>query len=299
MPRAKLLVLALVVPALPATALAQDDAAADRADDGAGTRAAEALLERPDLSAAQRNRAYEALALALLADGRVPEAEAALRTLYRRDPAHRLSHADAGADAIAAFAAAQEAATETVAVRLSHRTPTLSRREPPVVRATLVGGADAVEEVRLTYLVAGRCETRVAMARATGRAQYTAQIPVVGAVSEASDVAYRIEALAPSGAVLARAGSPLELLQLRIPAEGQAAASADVLEGRPPPSRGGSPGEVPEDGDGGVVSSPTFWVLLVLGVGAVAGGVAAGVAAANARPPEGTLGTVTLMTTAF
>lgn len=302
---ASIFVLLLAASAGPAPASAQEasaDAALSQARElvlfaryPEAIEAGRALLARDDVSAAQRNAALELIATAQIANRQPAEARETLATLYARDPGHRLSDPDASPPVISAFARAREARPTPIALELQHESPgTLARREPPAIELRVGAGADAISEVRLAYRTAGEPGySQVVMSPRAGGA-WTARIPVLGSSDRALDVAYRIVALAPSGAELGHVGSEAEPLQLRIPAEvpdPSAVAAASLGEGRdgalPPmgaPQQGGS-----------VLEEAWFWIVIGL---VVAGGVTAGVVVATTSsggPDQGTLGTVTLM----
>jgi hypothetical protein len=241
---------------------------------------AETALARVDLDAESRNTLLELLATAQIANRQTEDAAATLRTLYARDPGHRLTDPDASPPVVSAFARAREALPPPVSVALLHDSPgTLAARDSPVIEVRLEGAADAVQEVVLAYRHAGEPGfTRVVMNRREG-GRWAGRIPVVGSTSEAIDVAYFLTASAPSGTELGRRGSESEPLALRIPAE-----AARVVEGpvaAPPPS-------------GDVTSEPWFWVLIgtvVVGAGV---GVGVGVGLGQQGPEAGTLGVVML-----
>lgn len=246
--------------------------------------AARGILDRADLSAADRNATLELLAIAQLANRQEDDAEQTLALLYSRDPGHRLTDPDASPPVLSAFALAREARPEPVPVRLEHVTPALTTREPPELSVRIAEGADAVAEVRLVYRMGGEAPSRVVMTqRADGT--YVARIPVVGDASSATDVAYHIEALAPSLTPLARAGTAAEPLQLRIPAETRGGVAHVPATPEPAPAPGG----------GSVAEEWWFWTLIAVVV--VGGAVTAGVLLGPAQesPQPGTLGSVRLM----
>ena len=243
----------------------------------------EAILARTDLAASQRNAALELLATAQIANRATSDARATLTTLYSRDPGHRLTDPDASPPVISAFARAREAQPTPVQVTLDHRSPgTLAQRESPSIDVRIRAGADAVEEVRLSYRHAGESGyTRVVMTRRAD-GSYTARIPVVGATDRAIDVAYFVTAVAPSGTELARAGAESEPLQLRIPAE---APGAVLTTTEPAQQSGGR----------SIAEEPAFWIVLGLVLAAGAGVTVGVVVATDQGPEQGTLGIVTLM----
>jgi hypothetical protein len=254
---------------------------------------AQALLERADLSALDRNTALELLAVAQLANRETAAAERTLQLLYARDPNHRLSDPDASPPVLSAFARARESTPTPVTVRLEHEQPTLRRREPPELVVRVIEGADAVAEVRLVYRMGDEAPLRVEMTqRADG--SYLARIPVVGDASRATDVAYHVTALAPSLASLAEVGSAAEPIQLRIPAD---ATPSSVATRAPRAGVERAPAGLPtapSEPSRSIVEEWWFWT--VIGV-VVAAGVTTGavLGTASSGPEQGSLGTVRLM----
>lgn len=264
-------------------------------------------LERPDLGAAQRNGTLEVLAIALIANRQHAEAAEVLRRLYSRDPGHRLSDPDASPPVVSAFARARESEPERVTVRLTHEPPAFTPRVPPILEVRIEEGADAVAEVQLSYEVGNDGVSRVVMTD-RGDGTYTARVPVLGPETV---VTYHVVALAPSLTPLASVGSESEPMQLRLPArisEGAAVAVAqpdDRARSDSDPSDSGPPTEngPPTESAAAAASDDLgeqwwFWTILAA---ALVGGVVttAVLVAAQPRPEEGTLGSVTLMQTAF
>lgn len=259
-------------------------------------RFAGALLLREDLDATQRNATLEVMATAQIANRDRPGAQRTLRTLYQRDPGHRLTDPDASPPVIAAFARARERAPDPIAVSVEHRAPVLSRRESPEIVARVTQGADAVAELRLVY-ASGGDQGRVVMSRRAD-GSFAGRIPVVGAASEPSVVSYHLVALAPSQTPLGQLGSESESLQLTIPAGAVSSTPdgerpPDLVNERPPALGGDGSTEPVEGGDGGggsVAEEAWFWILIAVLV--VGGGVTAGVllGTQSGGPEEGTLG---------
>jgi hypothetical protein len=250
---------------------------------------ANALLARSDLDARTRNSALELLATAQIASRASDDARRTLATLYGRDPGHRLTDPDASPPVVSAFARAREASPPRVEVRIVHRAPTLTRRESPSIEVQLAAGADAVDEVRLSYRQGAESGwSRVVMNRRPD-GTFAARIPVVGAADQAVDVVYHVIATAPSGAELAHSGTEAEPLSLRIPAE------APSLAARVDASQPATPLQPTQPPSGGSIAEEWwFWTLIgVVVAGAVVTGVVVGTQSQGI--PDGTLGTVTLM----
>ncbi|GAB4195690.1 MAG: hypothetical protein OHK0013_02130 [Sandaracinaceae bacterium] len=250
---------------------------------------ANAVLARTDLDARTRNSALELLATAQIASRAMDDARRTLAVLYGRDPGHRLTDPDASPPVISAFARAREANPPRVDVRIVHRAPTLTRRESPSIEVQLASGADAVDEVHLSYRQGAETGwSRVVMNRRPD-GSFAARIPVVGAADQAVDVVYHVVATAPSGAELAHSGTEAEPLSLRIPAE------SPNLTARVDPTSTPTPTAPTQPSDRGSIAEE-WWFWTIIGV-VVAGAVVTGavVATQSQGIPDGTLGTVTLM----
>jgi hypothetical protein len=252
---------------------------------------ARALVQRADLTAAQRNQALEAKAIADLALDQPDAAEATLRALYARDPGHRLSDADASPTVQAAFARVRESRPDTVPIRLAHEPEgTLANRDSPVVTVGVATGGDAVQEMRLAYRYGGETRFDTTSMRRVDARTAQGRIPLLSEREEAYVVEYFVEALSPSRTVLARAGSRDEPFRLVVP-EAAGSAAPILVAG------GVAPGEAPRDGGepggGSVLSAWWLWTAVVL---VLAGGVAAYVLLGppSEGPAEGTFGTATL-----
>ena len=256
-------------------------------------------LQRADLGARQRNAALEALATVQIATSAESDARGTLEELYRRDPQHRLSDADASPRVQSAFARARDAHPAPIAVRLEQAPLDLRPREAPVVAVRVAVGVEAVEEVRLAYRHAGETRfTRVVMALDQGVAR--ARIPLAGDANQPGTIDYFIEAVAPSLTPLARLGSEADPRVARVPADRPAPAPAEVarLDTQSSVAAGGwSTGDeapvAPADDDGAITSRWWFWTLLAVVVVGGAVGTYAAVSSAG-EPPTGTLGAITL-----
>lgn len=249
------------------------------------TAATNALLERTDLTASQRNEVLEAKAIAELALDQPEAAQETLTALYARDPGHRLSDADASPTVQSAFARVREGRPDTVPVRLSHASPgTLANRESPRIAVTLDAGADAVEELRLAYRVSGESRFDTIVMRRVSSESAEARIPLLPEHDGAYVVEYFIQALAPSRTLIAQLGSRDDLYQLVVPGP---AGAAPILV------TSGAQTVAPREGGGGVLSSVWLWAAIVAVLG---GGVAAYVLLGppSEGPTEGTFGTAVL-----
>jgi hypothetical protein len=246
--------------------------------------AAEALAGASGLTARQINSALELLATARIATGDQEGANEALARLHARDPQHRLSDPDPSPRVASAFARARESAPDPITVSLDWGLRPTERREAPGVAVRITEGADAVQEVRLSYRQGDDSSFhRVEMTREESGV-FKARIPLLSARGAAYDVDFFVEAFAPSRAPLAKLGSDVNPLTLTVPASSDDAALA-TTEG------GGT--ERVDEGGGGVATKWWFWTLLVA---VVAGGVTAAIllGPASEGPEEGSLGSATL-----
>ena len=258
---------------------------------------AQRFLRRTDLAARQRNAALETVAIVQIATRAEDAARATLQELYRRDPQHRLSDADASPRVQSAFARARDAHPTSIAVRLEQAPLDLRQREAPVVMVRMAVGADAVEEVRLAYRHEGETRfTRVVMALDAGIAR--ARMPLAGDPSLALSIDYYVEAVAPSLASLARLGSEAEPLVASVPAARAPGPTEVANRANANPEAGGwntntrEPAE-PADEGGSVTSKWWFWTLLaVVLVGGAVGTYFA--VSSGGDAPVGTLGAITL-----
>lgn len=263
---------------------------------GEAIERARQLLERTDLSAADRNWALEIIATAQIANRESRAANQTLEQLYQRDPGHRLHDADASPPVLSAFARAREAASTPLEVTVLHDPPPLRGREPPRILARVERGDDAVAELRLAY----RTEAEAGFSHVVMNRQedggWAARIPVVGQADRPIDVAYYLAALAPSGIELGRVGSPSEPLQLQIPAAELISSGVPRDDGQPMNDLVVMPVE-DEDEGGSIADEPWLWILV--GSIVVAGAVTTGVVIATTQdqggPEAGTLGVVMLV----
>jgi len=243
----------------------------------AAITAARAFLERTDLDAQSRALGLEVLATAHVANRDQAAADETLRELYRRDPGHRLSDGDASPLVQAAFQRARERLPETLAVRLQHDRPVLTRRESPEVRVTVAEGMEAVQEVRIAYRTGGAPRFANLVLNLDGTTA-VGRLPLVGAPNEAQTIEYFVLALAPSGAPLATLGDEAQPLVLEVPAERGEATPLGPTPG---------PTEVEE-------SSSKWWVGVVVGLVVVAAGGVALAFLLREEAPTGSLGGVSL-----
>lgn len=239
--------------------------------------AVQAYLERADLTAAQRNTGLEVLATVHIALRDQSAATQDLAQLYARDPHYQLSDPDASPPVLSAFGRARSNPPPPITVELAHEPPSLTERRPPVLEVRLGAGADAVNELRLHYRQGDEPRfTTMVMNVSDGVG--SARLPVLER-GEEYGVSYYVEALAPSGAVLATRGTEAEPLSFTMPAAAAVAVREDPVA--PPTASGG------ED---------LWWLWTIIGV-AVAAGIGVGtyfVIQAVTAPDDGSLGTIQL-----
>lgn len=256
------------------------------------------FLLRTDLVAHQRNAALEALATAQIATSADEPARITLEELYRRDPQHRLSDADASPRVQSAFARARDAHPTGVVVRLEQAPIDLREREAPVVAVRIVEGANTVEELHLAYRHEGETRfTRVVMALDAGVAR--ARMALGGDPSRVLVIDYFVEAVAPSLTPVAHLGSEAEPFVVRVPAA-RAPSPAQVAGGAIDPevpggwASGVQDGSTPPVDEGSSVTSK-WWFWTLLGVVVVGGVVGTYLAlSSGGAAPTGSLGFITL-----
>jgi hypothetical protein len=250
--------------------------------------AARALLARADLSAAQRNGALEALATAQLATRDQRGARETLTLLYSRDPDHRMLDRDASPTVIAAFDRARESRPTPAPVTIESAAPAaLAERTAPVLQVRLTAGADAVNELRLSYRQGETRDFQRVLMEHSDLSTAQARIPVLDGEAEYT-LDWYVEALAPSQTIVGRLGDALQPLTLMVP-RAPARLVAEVLRGNEGGGRGGA-----RDEESGSIFG-TWWFWTAVGVVALGGATAAYVLTLPADlTPCGTLGCGTL-----
>ena len=244
-----------------------------------------ALLTRTDLAARQRVEILEALAIAQIAENQTQNAQTTLAELYRRDPGHRLSDADASPTVLSAFARAREGRGNAIRVTIDHRSPgRLARREAPAIELRFSAGRDAVHEARLAYRARGAAEWGTSVMRIGADGVARATIPLSGPSDRTSEIEYWAEARAPSGAPLAQLGSAEDPLRVSGPAETRQVRFIRVE----------TPGRAGPERPRGVLEQWWFWTIV--GTVVVGGGVAGYVLLGppSEGPQDGSLGNITL-----
>lgn len=228
----------------------------------------EALLGRDELLASERNEVLEIRAILFLARRRTRRGMEVLRELYGRDPEHRLIDRDVGPSVRAAFERVHAERPPTATVTLENGTlPELEGRVSPAIAARLAEGANVAHEVRLNYRNgdSGPFERALMRFDAT-RGLARSRLPLAEG-TEAYEVHYFFEVLAPSQAVVGTLGSRAEPLSLAVPAEAPRPGAVSIL-----PTSGERPAESLDVAPGmNVLEEWWFWTIVVV----VAGGAAA------------------------
>jgi hypothetical protein len=246
--------------------------------------ATQSYLERGDLDASQRNIGLELLAVVHLALRDEVSARQALGQLLSRDPEYRLSDADASPLVLSAFARAR-AQARPVTVTMAHDPPLLTRRRAPLVSVRLEEGANAVAEIRMHHRVRGSTDVGTVVMRIGALATAEGRLPLA-ADDAAYTAEYWLEAVAPSGFVLARRGSEAQPVAIDVPAQTTETRIVEVTV----------PGGPAQGGD--ITSEAWFWV--VVGVVVLGGaGAGIGIAVATDGPQSGSLGNIALPLVTF
>lgn len=247
------------------------------------------LLERTDLDARRRNLALERLAIAHLAQ-RDGEADRVLDELYRRDPGHRLTDADASPPVLAAFARARERRPEPVVVELEHQAPTPTSRRSPVVEVRITTGREAVQELRLFHRRAGEpgFEQTIVDLAADGRGRAT--IPLGGTDSRSID--YYLVAVAPSLTPLGGLASQHAPLTLAVPEPETPRPEVRLVPAPTPEPEPFQALPAPAE-EAGPSGRSRWWVGVLVGLAVVGAGVGVGLSVRQ-EAPRGTLGAIEL-----
>lgn len=193
--------------------LAQAKTALERAQFGAAEQLLTELLAQATLEARERNDALELFAIVQIAERKEAKARETLQLLLSRDPDHRRV-LDVGPTVDAAFARVKQSPTTTLQVPLQF---SLSRDASarPLLAVELGEGRDAVESVHvfLPEPDAGRSSHLVSAL--SGDQPLKLVLPE--APRARAELALYLEARAPSGAVLGRAGDATAPVYLPLP----------------------------------------------------------------------------------
>jgi hypothetical protein len=240
-----------------------------------------ALLARTDLTAEERNGGLEMRAVILIARRRLPDARTVLAELYARDPEHRLGYRDAGPNVRDEFDRARETHAATLAVELTDQTQPLTERAAPEIVIALGAGADAIDELRLSY-GSGTASFERTLMRIEGGEGH-ARLPLLEG-RDAYSLHYYVEVLAPSGYVLQSLGTSAAPMTLEVPEAPEVVAPSfdpAIL------ATTGPAAPVSHD----VTEEAWFWtVIAVVVLGGAGAAVGIGYATTATGPQPGTLG---------
>jgi hypothetical protein len=177
---------------------------------------AEALLAAENLSARQRNDTLELLAVAQIAARDEAGARETLRQLFARDPQHPERLRDPGPTVSAAFARAHaEATAPTVPTLASVAATALSGR--PRLAIELGSGRDAIDSVHVFTRSAPELEAAHLVADVGTQSALVLALPAGASAALPTWLELYVEARAPSGFVLARAGTNDAPLRFALP----------------------------------------------------------------------------------
>jgi len=234
------------------------------------------LLARTDLSPSERLAALEVRALLQIAERNTPGADETLRELYSRDPDYRMSDPEASPVVIDAFNRARAARPTPVPVQIEQSADVVAG-DDPVVAIRIVDGQGAVTGLTVSYRTEDEVDyNRVGPRLRDGAAR--ARLALARS-SNASRIAYYVEALAPSGASLASVGSAAEPLWIETGESGDGAGGG---------GGGGGGGEGGTTVDSGLLGQWWFWTAVgAVVVGAVVIAIAV---ATSGSQTEGSLG---------
>jgi hypothetical protein len=250
--------------------------------------ACQEYLARTDLDATQRNAGLEVLVTVHIAMRDQTNARQVLEQLYARDPGHRLSDPDASPPVLSAFGRARSSPPPPIAVSIEHTPPALTERGPVTLEVTFGEGRDAISEVRVRYRQGDDADFTTTVMNVDDAGVARARLPVLDR-TESYEVAYYIEALAPSGTALTSSGTAAEPLTFTMPEARVAAIGVGPGDGAETQRPGGS-----ED-------LTALWVTLAI-VGVLAAGGAVGgyfIAQEVTKPEDGSLGNVQLPLLSF
>ncbi|MEM9192724.1 MAG: hypothetical protein AAGF12_26355 [Myxococcota bacterium] len=227
---------------------------------------ADALRRRSDLDAETRVRALELIATLHIAERDVAQADQVLDELYRCDPGHRLSDPAASPLVREAFDRAALREHPPLDVQLRHRVDATG----PAVEVTLVSGSAMVAEVRVSH----RSPGREFLATTVPASEASLRVPL--SVDDGANTEFFIEALAPSGTVLAQDGTE---------ARPHLLASDSVSDRASVATPGGPPST-----ESSTSVFERWWFWTIVGVVVVGTGIGLGFALSESDAPEGSLG---------
>ena len=278
-------------PADSGEALEQVESKIEAAEYDEAIAIAETLLDRPRLTAAQRNRGLALLAVAHIAHRDLEQAQPVLRELFARDPGFQLGE-EASPPVQDAFQQVRASSVSPLAIRLEHGPSQNAGRTVPI-RLRISSGVDAVHAVQIWHRMAGAPNYAATTLPLTDEGEGGLEIPVL---SPGQMVEYYIEVTAPSGAVIASLASAERPLAVSTSTEGTPE-TMGVAEAEPSASEPGEPSagghRVGEPSASGSIATK-WWFWTILGV-VVAGAATVGIYfATQPSPANGTLGSISL-----
>ena len=197
-----------------ATALNEAKVALERAHFDAAERLLTELLARDSLLARERNDALELFAIVQIAERKDAKARETLLDLLRRDPQHPRRVLDQGPAVDAAFARIKQGHKAAPNVPLRFTLSSDSSRRL-VLQLELGEGRDAVESVHVFVL--GEASEPSSHLVSTLNGERPLRLLVPGPPRGRHELALYLEARAPSGAVLGRAGEASRSLRIPLP----------------------------------------------------------------------------------
>jgi hypothetical protein len=177
-----------------------------------------AMTEDATLSARQRVRALELMAILQIATGDDAGSRATLKDLCSRDPDHRVDDPDISPKVAAAFTKACKAVISHVNVQMENIVPTRELlRQQPVVKVRVIKYLDAVDVIQVHFKQGDQSEFEKVSIVPDAKGIAQAPIPPLANQGE-YDINFFVEALAPSGARIGRMGSAETPLRVTVPA---------------------------------------------------------------------------------
>jgi hypothetical protein len=194
--------------------LAEAKTALERAQFGAAERLLTDLLAQATLAARERNDALELFAIVQIAERKEAKARETLQLLLSRDPEHPRRMPDPGPAVDAAFARVKQSPTATLQVPLQF---SLSRDASarPLLAVEPGEGRDAVESVHVFLPEPATGRSSHLVGALSGGEPLRLVLPE--APQARAELALYLEARAPSGAVLGRAGDATAPVYLPLP----------------------------------------------------------------------------------
>lgn len=178
----------------------------------------EKLAADNSVTAKQRVRALELLAILQIAVGDDAASRATLKELCTRDPDHKVDDPDVSPKVVEAFQKACKAVVSHVSVQMENIVPTRELlRQQPVVKVRVSKFLDAVDSIHVFYRKGA--QTDFVKTVVTPDAKGMAQALITPEATEGEyDIFFYVEAIAPSGGRIGRMGSVETPLRVTVPA---------------------------------------------------------------------------------